>query len=62
MTPVQERFAAALELRELTIDMHRQLLRREYPDEAPEEIDRRLRSWVLGLDTDSGPPGNVTEQ
>lgn len=47
MTPLQERFAAALELRELTIEMHRQQLQREHPQESSEEIERRLRAWVL---------------
>ncbi len=46
MNPVMARFRAAIELRELMIDMQRQLLIRENPEASPEEIDRRLEEWV----------------
>lgn len=44
---MQQRFAAALELRELMIAMRRQVLVREHPGESDDEIDARLREWVL---------------
>ena len=47
MDDVQARMHAAIELRSLAIAMRRQVLVRRYPDESPEEIDERLRAWVL---------------
>jgi hypothetical protein len=56
MGPVEARFRAALELRELMIAMRRQRLVREYPAEPKERIERRLREWVLGADADRRAP------
>lgn len=41
------RFRAAIELRETMIAMQCQCLVREHPDASTEEIDRRLREWVI---------------
>lgn len=47
MSPIQSRFRAAIELREMMIAMHRQLLVRENPDASRSKIDAMLRQWVL---------------
>jgi hypothetical protein len=47
MTATQARVRAALELRELTIAMRRQALAREHPAESRDQIEKRLRDWVL---------------
>jgi hypothetical protein len=53
MSPIQARFRAALELRELMVVMQRQLLIREDPSASEHVIDHRLREWVL---RDPTPP------
>lgn len=50
MSPVEARIRAALELRELAIAMRREVLRREYPEDSAEELEARLRAWVLHAD------------
>lgn len=47
MHPVEARMRAAFELRELAVAMRREVLAREHPHEAAEEIEARLREWVL---------------
>ena len=50
MSPVESRIRAALELRGLTIAMRREALRREYPDDSAEQLERRVRAWVLQVE------------
>ena len=47
MDPVEARVRSAIELRELIVAMRRQALVRENPGESREQIDERLRRWVL---------------
>ena len=50
---VQRRFREVAELRELMIAMRRQVLVRENPGESDEQIDARLRSWLMRPDPPS---------
>jgi len=44
--PAAARLRLALELFEAGERMMRQNLRRRYPDESPEQIERRLSAWL----------------
>lgn len=47
MDPVEERMRSAIQLRELTIAMRREALKREHPRASEVEIEERLRRWVI---------------
>jgi hypothetical protein len=59
---VMERFKVTCELFELQQVMMRQNLRRRYPDETEEAIDRRFKAWWLDLPYDGPePPPTLAE-
>jgi hypothetical protein len=43
-----QRFRRLDELYELTVAMRREALRRQFPEESNEAIEKRLRDWLLG--------------
>ena len=43
---IAEAFRTTLDLFETGVDLMRQNLRREHPDETEDEIDRRLNEWL----------------
>jgi hypothetical protein len=45
LTPA-ERFRIAMDLFETGVDLMRQNLRREHPDESEAQIEERLRAWL----------------
>ncbi len=47
MDPVGERMRSAFELHDLAVAMRRQVLARQHPGESAEQIEQRLRSWLL---------------
>ncbi len=51
---------AAFELHELAVTMRRHALAREYPDESAEQIEVRLREWLLQPDSTAfGPSASL---
>lgn len=42
-----EKLKATLELMGLSFDLKKQKLRREYPNESPEQIAARFQEWLL---------------
>lgn len=47
LTPRARRLRLAFDLFEAGVAMHRQTLRRRYPDADDAEIDRRLDAWLI---------------
>lgn len=43
---MRDRLLATFELFEAGVDLMRQRLRRQHPDETAEEIERRLNAWL----------------
>lgn len=46
-SPVAARLLAALDLHEVGVDLMRQNLRRRHPRSSDEDIDARLKAWLL---------------
>ncbi len=46
---------AAFELHDLAVAMRREVLKREHPGETAEQIEARLRSWLLESGTQRRP-------
>jgi hypothetical protein len=59
--PVEARMRAAIELRDAMIAMRREALRRELPKASEEEIDARLRRWVLAVEPPPSVPTEIAE-
>ncbi len=55
MHPSAERLHLALDLFDAGVDLQRQRLRRAHPNESAEEIEARVRSWLL----QEGEPGDA---
>lgn len=59
---MRAKLLATLDLFEAGVDLKRQSLRREHPDETPEQIEARVGAWLLerpGAEHGDGPPGRL---
>lgn len=46
-TPPEEKLLRTLELMDVGIEMHRDFLKRRHPEESEQQIEQRLRAWLL---------------